>query len=885
MKGKVWSAAILLILFVAGSVCRGAVQPAQTAQAASPVTTLNWATERPDAPHWIDSMGNRSLALDAAGAPHIAYGGDALYYASREGSSWQVEIVDEAPGKRSGSYASLALDAAGRPHISYGAECQDGGSYCGQLRYAHYDGAAWQIETVDSSVKLSSYTSLALDAAGRPRISYSLYADGPYPAQVKYAHYDGASWQIETVDEVGGSAPALVLDTADRPHIAFYTGQYVKYEYFDGVSWQMHYIYSTSGGGVPVPLVLDSVDQPHLAVGDEHFFFDGTNWLSETLPVAGSVASTLVLDQSDHLHFTYRAAGNSGLMYAFNDGTDWVTETVASDQNVGGVSLALDAGGLPHVSYYHSDGYRAPRNLTYAYAGDAAQLAQGNAWQVEAVDEAGLVDGRLSLALDSAGLPHIAYVDLYRGLKYAWHDGSGWRTEVVDSTGTVGFPSLALDGDGHAHISYCLLHPDSSTCDDLRYASYDGFSWHIETVDATGGHYTSLVLDAQGRPHIAYTDNVVMRPRYAYWDGSTWQIQTVGEPDGFASYTSLALDRTGRPHIGYEKYAPPYGSSNFVHTYWDGASWQSDTLPVSAYGTASNLVLDEHDWPRAAFVSGSSPSLLRYGYYDGSSWLFEQVSTGETYDFWNISLALDGTGRPALTYSAPSGLVYAHREETAWITETVPLAGRSYSSLALDTQGRPHIGYTDSVSGDLKYSYDCDPVTGAVASGPAELPAGTEGLYSASAIPISTSVPLLFAWDSGAIGPTTTYSWTAPGIYTVSVTATNGCGEAVGDITVTVVAPPDCEPLVTAAITGPLALGIGQVGLYTATFSPPTATAPLIWSWSNGTNGSHAVYSWTLPSFYTITLTGTNPCGTALATIIVRVLTPPHRVYLPLLVK
>jgi hypothetical protein len=75
-----------------------------------------------------------------------------------------------------------------------------------------------------------------------------------------------------------------------------------------------------------------------------------------------------------------------------------------------------------------------------------------------------LVDS-LSLALDADNLPHIAYAEQslsdHTILKYARRDGATWTTETVDD-GTLGddtvdagyFPSIAVDGDGRAHISY-----------------------------------------------------------------------------------------------------------------------------------------------------------------------------------------------------------------------------------------------------------------------------------------------------------------------------------------------------------------------------------------------------------------------------------------------
>jgi uncharacterized repeat protein (TIGR01451 family) len=56
------------------------------------------------------------------------------------------------------------LDADDHPHISYYDETNDG------LKYAHWTGAAWQFEIIDSEG--GTDTSLALDGSGRPHISY-----------------------------------------------------------------------------------------------------------------------------------------------------------------------------------------------------------------------------------------------------------------------------------------------------------------------------------------------------------------------------------------------------------------------------------------------------------------------------------------------------------------------------------------------------------------------------------------------------------------------------------------------------------------------------------------------------------------------------------------
>jgi hypothetical protein len=144
---------------------------------------------------------------------------------------------------------------------------------------------------------------------------------------------------------------------------------------------------------------------------------------------------------------------------------------------------------------------------------DAAWAAAG--WQIEGVDVPHSVQamGARSLALDTDGHPHIAYGGDH--LYHAWHDGSAWHIETVDSAARVGiYTSLALDADGRLHISY-----QDRIHDDLKYARYDGAAWQIETVDSEGdvGRHTSLALDGAGRPHISYCDESNIDLKYAWW--------------------------------------------------------------------------------------------------------------------------------------------------------------------------------------------------------------------------------------------------------------------------------------------------------------------------------------------------------------------------------
>ncbi len=141
--------------------------PLGHSQSGHPDTSLNghtWHIQRVDTPRFFQEMTDRSLRLDAQNHPHIAYGGDFLYYAWYDGTQWHSEIVDDSGGV--GRYASLALDGDGNPRISYFDWTNE------DLKYARWTGSGWHIQTVDSAGWVGWYTSLALDADGKPHISY-----------------------------------------------------------------------------------------------------------------------------------------------------------------------------------------------------------------------------------------------------------------------------------------------------------------------------------------------------------------------------------------------------------------------------------------------------------------------------------------------------------------------------------------------------------------------------------------------------------------------------------------------------------------------------------------------------------------------------------------
>ena len=201
---------------------------------------------------------------EPAGVPHPGGRADPAVFREDAPSSlpWMLETVDS--GGDVGYYTSLALDAAGRPHISYRDNTN------GDLKYARYDGAAWQVEVVDGGGDVGWWTSLALDAAGRPHISYQDLDN----YDLKHARDDGAAWQVEVVD--GGDVgwyTSLALDAAGRPHISYFdnTNLDLKYARYDGAAWQVEVVDGGEDVGYYTSLALDAAGRPHIS------YYDDTN--------------------------------------------------------------------------------------------------------------------------------------------------------------------------------------------------------------------------------------------------------------------------------------------------------------------------------------------------------------------------------------------------------------------------------------------------------------------------------------------------------------------------------------------------------------------------------------------------------------------------------
>lgn len=420
-------------------------------------------------------------------------------------------------------------------------------------------------------------------------------------------------------------------------------------------------------------------------------------------------------------------------------------------------------------------------------------------WDIQTVPIEGNGGHWSSIAIDSENNPHISFWDWgSASLKYASYDGATWNIETVDSGGVGKYSSLALDSKDNPHISYF-----DYTHTTLKYAADNGTAWNVRTVDSDAGQYTSLALDSDAHPHIGYQEmggDRYGRLKYAMYNGTAWNTEFVDSTYGTGSYVSLALDSSGVPHISYSddwKYNLNYASFN-------GSGWD---IEVSAPGEGrgfNSLALDKNDHPHIGYYTGMSTAstYLKYASNEGTGWVSEIVDMAGDVGIY-ASLALDSDDNPRIAYgdAGLGNIKYASYDSGTWNIETVDSSRNAdgFTSLALDNFDQPHISYMETIGGSthyLKYAHFMSapkPATITLTALPYSIEADGTSTSTLTATvgdqygdPIADGTDVVFITSKGTVGSTTITKHTSGGIATATLTSEDSTHVIVADVSATV---------------------------------------------------------------------------------------------------
>jgi hypothetical protein len=348
--------------------------------------------------------------------------------------------------------------------------------------------------------------------------------------------------------------------------------------------------------------------------------------------------------------------------------------------------------------------------------GLAAPWATAQDWGVEVVDEGG-VGQWTSVAVDAGGFPHISYQDYgTNALKYAYKDVTGWHVETVETgnyNGCARETSIALDQAGHPHIVY-YGGSTSPSYGIMKYARWNGSSWETEVVDPDEWvvGVGTLALAQDGIPHASYrvmNAGGYYKLRYAYRDASGWHTELADMNAEVVERSTLRLGPDGYPRIGYIEFSwdPMQGEDNYLNfNYRDASGWHWERVDGSGLVVPGplSMALDAAGYGHICY--SVSQEGTKYAYQTASGWQFEPLPDGGE----NNSIEIDADGWPHLSYYVTSpgqDLKYAYRDVLGWHWETVENVWwdtGQYNCLSLDANGAPHISLFDATYGDLRYA-------------------------------------------------------------------------------------------------------------------------------------------------------------------------------------
>ena len=308
----------------------------------------------------------------------------------------------------------------------------------------------------------------------------------------------------------------------------------------------------------------------------------------------------------------------------------WQIESLATPANEN--RIALDPSGQPHIVYESG-----PTLHHIAWT--------GSGWHDDGVSSGDVHSPRIAIGAD--GTVHVAYSIWWQQthvLNQMWHasfDGTAWAKEMVgDWTGRL---SLALDASGEPHISNDV---DSMVFDAQGTAHYartnwlGGANWEIRygvsgqaevVVRNVDGAPLDLKLavDSAGIAHLTYhTGGDALY--YVFGREASWTYEKIS--GGVAgAFTGLAVDEAGTPHVSFE-YCHGPSSPEKPKELWYGVRkdgvWYMETID-----TAENL-----------YPGGGMPN-IRCG--QSTDLVLDSLGRAYiSYDFWN------GTGAPELRYAA-----------------------------------------------------------------------------------------------------------------------------------------------------------------------------------------------------------------------------------------
>lgn len=356
-------------------------------------------------------------------------------------------------------------------------------------------------------------------------------------------------------------------------------------------------------------------------------------WVSETAESNYVADMSFALDSADGMHV---ASGgdwqgeHQSIMHAKSELVGWSSSRIARGMFP---SIAIDSKGDPHIAYVTAEHtpFVAHNGVWFA----SYNRSSGD-WSFELVEYLSGPAFGTRFVLDAQDKPHIVYEVYTNGrheVRYATLSGSSWVVERVDDVGFYYF-GLAVDSQGRPHLTYYTATTPGNLGYAVRVAPGE---WSRQVVANDAGLVSSIVLDAQDQPHIAYVNKIFVGVSYAARAGGTWTHEAVTTAG--ATYLGIDVDSSGEPHIAYRTRRSFSDSPLTGHIIYatrgglDGSdAWTRESLvDYNTHGYDVSLVIGSDDLPRIGYLADENKIDPRGGFIRDAKVAYPVAALGARY--------------------------------------------------------------------------------------------------------------------------------------------------------------------------------------------------------------------------------------------------------------
>jgi hypothetical protein len=332
-----------------------------------------------------------------------------------------------------------------------------------------------------------------------------------------------------------------------------------------------------------------------------------------------------------------------------------------------------------------------------------------------------------SLAFDRSGNPHLAFThktaEGEERLYILWWNGEEWREDrpspgepyVQSGRG----PELMFDAAGDTHVVHMCQTTDA---DVLMSSRLTGGAWVHDVIHA-GDAPRAWAAAATPRGDtigVVYALPVVVnqedRPsmmRYAWKDGDgPWLTDTRVAQGGIISDLSVAFDQGEPLLLHMSQGVNAWAAGLYEQRRVDRVGWNG---PIKVFRAEDKELGSESavevgpDGVAHGLVWEPTARYLQHVTSNGGEWQRGQT-LNQSANLEQFDLAVDALGRPHVVYARQSGgisnLVYTTLRGGAWEDEEFDLPGRpTHPTIALDSEGHPHVAYYEDEGRSLLYLY------------------------------------------------------------------------------------------------------------------------------------------------------------------------------------